>query len=263
MKAWTLAGAVALLAAVAVGPTSDRVPPGRLDLVLARGELRVCSTGDYQPFTYHDPVNGRWSGIDVDLAADLAARLGVRRSMVPTTWPTLLRDFSARCDIAMGGIAVTPDRARHASFSTSYLLDGKTPITRCTNAGRFTTLEEIDQPGVRVVVNPGGTNEQFVRSHLHRATILPWPDNNTVFDQLISGHAEVMVTDASEARWQAVRHPRLCPVHPDHPFSTAAKAYLLPPGDEIWKRRVDSWLADVRHDGTWDRIANPLLGLVD
>lgn len=258
MKTWIVTALVGVLAAGGLGPASNR-----LDTVLARGELRVCSTGDYRPFTYSDPNTGQWRGIDLDLASDLATRLGVRRTVVSTTWPTLMRDFTAKCDIAMGGVSITLDRAKQAFFSTAYLVDGKTPITRCENADRFQTLDQIDRPGVHVVVNPGGTNEQFVRAHLHSATIVPWPDNNTIFGQVVSGGADLMITDGSETRWQATQHHELCAVHPDKPFSYAQKAYLLPRGDVVWQQWVDQWLNLALHDGTWDRIAKPWLGLVD
>ena len=91
----------------------------------------------------------------------------------------------------MGGISVTPDRAARASYSDTYLQDGKAPITTCADAGRFQTLSQIDQPGVRVVVNPGGTNESYDRQMLKRATIVTFPDNNTIFDELLDGHDDL------------------------------------------------------------------------
>jgi len=47
--------------------------------------VRVCTTGAYRPFTYKDPRTGAYSGIDVTMAQDLAARLGVKVEWVPTT----------------------------------------------------------------------------------------------------------------------------------------------------------------------------------
>ncbi|WP_158882099.1 transporter substrate-binding domain-containing protein [Amycolatopsis anabasis] len=256
---------LALLAVLGIGTagaTSDRGPgpASRLDLVQHRGEIRVCSTGDYRPFTYRDPATGRWSGIDVDLAGDLAQRLGVRLTVVPTTWKKLVDDLGRACDLAMGGISVTLDRAKRAFFSTPYVRDGKTPITRCENAERFGTLEQIDQPGVRAIVNPGGTNEQFADANLHRATIVRHPDNNTIFEEIIAGRADLMITDATETRWQAKQHPELCAVHPDRPFTFAEKAYLLPRGDVVFQEFVNQWLHLAQNDGTYDRIAKPWLG---
>jgi cyclohexadienyl dehydratase len=255
--------AVALVAGCAAQPAAESEPaPAQsvLDAVLANGEIKVCSTGDYRPFTHLDDATGRWDGIDIDMAGDLAAKLGVRLTLVKTTWGTLLDDLSRTCDIAMGGISVTTDRAKRAFYSDPYLVDGKTPITRCENAGRFQTLEQINQPGVRAVVNPGGTNEKFADSNLTQATILRHPDNNTIFEEILAGRADLMITDATETRWQQQQHPELCAVHPDAPFTFSEKAYLLPRGDVVLKEWVDGWLRIARNDGTYTRFAQPRLG---
>ncbi|MEC3978531.1 transporter substrate-binding domain-containing protein [Amycolatopsis sp. H20-H5] len=255
---------IALLAVLGIGtasaaPDSGQDARSRLDTITARGEVRVCGTGDYRPLTYRDAA-GKWSGVDIELAADLAQRLGVRLTLVQTTWKALTDDVGTRCDLAMGGISVTLDRAKKAFFTAPIMKDGKTPITRCENVQRFGTLAQIDQPGVRVVVNPGGTNEQFAAANLHQATIVRHPDNNTIFDEILAGRADLMITDATETRWQANQHPELCAVHPDQPFTFAEKAYLLPRGDVVLQEWVDQWLHLVLNDGTYARIAKPWLG---
>jgi cyclohexadienyl dehydratase len=254
-------GLAALTLAAGCATTDDAAAPkSALDAVIARGEVKVCSTGDYRPFTYLDQATGRWEGIDVDMAGDLAQRLGVRLTLVKTTWAALLDDLGRTCDLAMGGISVTTDRAKRAYYSDAYLVDGKTPITRCENVARFQTVEQIDQPGVRVVVNPGGTNEQFVNARLNQATIVRHPDNNTIFDEIIAGRADLMITDATETKWQSRQHPELCAVHPDQPFTFAEKAYLLPRGDAVLQEWVNQWLHLARNDATYDRFAQSRLG---
>jgi cyclohexadienyl dehydratase len=244
-----------------VQPGPAAPPPSALDLISQRGELRVCSTGDYRPFTYRDPATGQFSGIDIDMAGDMAHQLGVRLTVVPTTWATLVGDLAGgRCDAAMGGVSITPDRARRAAFSDPYVIDGKAPITRCAQVARFQTLAAIDRPGVRVVVNPGGTNESFDRRHLKQATLVPHPDNNTIFDEIIAGRADLMITDVSEARWQAAQHPELCAVHPDRPLSFGPKAYLLPRGDVVFQQWVNVWLHQSLGDGTYQRFSHPWQG---
>ncbi|WP_020498561.1 transporter substrate-binding domain-containing protein [Sciscionella marina] len=232
-----------------------------LNRVGERGELRVCSTGDYLPFTKRDPETGRWSGMDIELAGDMAHRLGVRLRLVPSTWKDLTADVrSGKCDLAMGGVSITLERAKEAFFSDPYLRDGKTPITRCPDVDKYGTLAQIDRPGVRVVVNPGGTNESFAREHLEKATIVPHADNNTIFDEILAGRADLMITDATETRWQNKQHPQLCPVHPETPFSFSEKAYLTPRGDVVFQEWVNQWLHLMRGDGTFDRIAKPWIG---
>ncbi|AOK28346.1 MULTISPECIES: transporter substrate-binding domain-containing protein [Burkholderia] len=213
----------------------------RLDDVLARGTLRICTTGDYKPYTYRRE-DGQYEGIDIDMAASLAKSLGVKAVFVKTTWPSLMDDFIAKCDIAMGGISTTLERQKRAFFTAAYAVDGKTPIARCADIERYQTIAQIDQPHTRVIVNPGGTNERFAKQHFTHAQITVYPDNVTIFKQILSGNADVMVTDASETLLQQKLNPGLCAVHPHEPFQFGEKAYLVPRGDVVFQQYVDQWL---------------------
>jgi cyclohexadienyl dehydratase len=212
-----------------------------LDTILARGTLRVGLTGDYRPFSIKDG-SGKFEGFDVDMAESMAKGLGVKLEIVPTAWPTLLADLQGqKFDVGMGGISVTLDRAKTAFFSTPVMRTGKAPITRCSDQARFTSLGAIDQPGVRVITNPGGTNERFARANLKQAEIVVFPNNAAIFEELVAHHADVMMTDAVETRLQQRLHPELCAVNPDQPFDFSELAYLLP-RDPALKAWVDQWL---------------------
>jgi len=212
-----------------------------LDAILARGVVRIGLTGDYRPFSIKDPA-GTFTGLDVDMAESLARGLGVRLEVVPTAWPTLMADLqSQKFDIGMGGISVTLERAKTAAFSAPVMRTGKASIARCTDQARFTTLAEIDRPGTRVITNPGGTNERFARANVKQAEIIVFPNNAAIFDELVAGRADVMMTDAVETRLQQRLHPELCAIHPDQPFDFSELAYLLP-RDPALKAWVDTWL---------------------
>ena len=214
----------------------------RLDEILARGTLRVGTTGDYKPFTFRIGTGNSFVGLDIALAVDLAKAMGVKLQLVPTSWPTMMGDFADnRFDLAAGGVSVSLERQKKAFFSIPYLRDGKTPIVRCEDAPKYQTIAEIDRKDVRLIVNPGGTNERFARAHAPHATLIVHPDNVTIFDRIVAGEADVMITDAIEARLQARLHPKLCAVHPDAPFDFSEKAFLLPRDVEL-KAFVDQWL---------------------
>jgi cyclohexadienyl dehydratase len=227
--------------AALVGPANAETLT-RLDAIVGSGALRVGLTEDYRPFSFAD-ASDKVEVIDVDMALSLAQSLGVRLEIVKTSWPTLKSDLEAnRFDIAMGGITITLDRQKTGLFSNPVFSSGKTPITRCGDEAKYGTVAAIDQPGVRVIVNPGGTNERFDRSHLQKATIVPWSDNATIFDALVEGKADLMITDAVETRVQAKLHPGvLCPIHPDAPFDRSELAYWMP-RDPIFVAYVNQWL---------------------
>ena len=146
--------------------------------------------------------------------------------------------------------------------------EGKTPIARCAEAQNYHSLADIDRPDVRVVVNPGGANERFARSHLKAAPIRVFPDNRAIFEEIAEGRADVMMTDASETKFQAKQHPGvLCAIHPDKPFDFAEKAYWMR-RDATLKAFVDTWLRisiesgdaarpDVEMGGIADRLHTP------
>jgi cyclohexadienyl dehydratase len=180
----------------------------------------------------------------------------VRLVFVKTSWPSLLSDLQVgKFDLAGGGISVTRDREKSAFFSTPILQDGKTPITRCADVERFSTLADIDKPGARVITPLGGTNESFDRSHLRHATIITSTDNQSMFDELAIGNADVMITDATETRWQHKLHPELCSVHPEHPFNFVEKAYMMP-RDIVLKQWVDTFLHMQVSTGDLDSVLN-------
>jgi len=216
-----------------------RTGPPSLARAQASGVLRIATTGDYAPFSL--ARDGRLSGSDIALARSLAADLGLEAVFVPTSWPTLMPDLAAdRFDVALSGISITPGRAAAAFFSLPYHAGGKTIVARCTERVRFDTAQELDNPAVRVVVNPGGTNEAWVRTNLGRAQIQVHPDNRTIFQELVAGRADAMVTDDVEAELQSRRHPQLCRTLPGT-LSRADKAVLMP-RDAALKAAVDAWL---------------------
>ncbi|MFG3119028.1 transporter substrate-binding domain-containing protein [Streptomyces sp. NPDC048197] len=273
-RAVTLSALACLLAVTAAAPAASGAPApapqpaperGRqasaLDTVPRRGVLRVCTTGDYRPFSYRDPGTGSYRGVDIDMARDLARSLDAEPRYVPSTWAGLVGDLAAgRCDIAMGGVSITLARARSVAFSEPTRTDGKTPIVRCADKDKYGTLDQIDRPGTTVIVNPGGTNEEFARAHIKHAALKVHPDNTTIFNEIIAGRADVMMTDASETRYQAKLHPELCSVHPDKPFTFSEKAYALPRGDHDFTAYVNQWVHLATHDGTYRKYENAWMG---
>jgi len=230
-----------------------------LDQVIATGQLRVGTTGDYAPFSHLKEK--QYKGIDIDLAQDLAASLGAELTLVKTSWPTLMEDLaSGAFDIGMSGISKNLQRQRDALFSRPYHTGGKTPIVRCEDQIKYSNLTSIDVASTRLIVNPGGTNARFVTANISNARVLVHKNNITIFDEIIKGRADVMITDAIEVAVQVKKHPGLlCAAMPDQTLSFQEKAFLLP-RDIIWQQYVNNWLGQRRGEGRLEKIFAAHLG---
>jgi cyclohexadienyl dehydratase len=200
----------------------------------------VGTTGDYAPFSLEQ--HGVLRGSDVARVQRFAKTLGLGVRFIRTRWSSLMEDYvRGAFDIAAGGISITKERSAVARFSVPYHHGGKTAIGRCKERDKLTSLPAIDQPNVRVIVNPGGTNEAFARAQLSHATLRVFPDNRTIFTEIVRGRADVMVTDDVEVALQTKLHPELCRTTPEL-FAPADKAWLVQ-NDEELARAVDAFLA--------------------
>jgi cyclohexadienyl dehydratase len=221
--------------------TITLTPVPALQRVSASSALRIGTTGDYAPFSLED--SGTLTGSDIDRAQQLATHLHAVPVFIHTTWSSMADDLShGAFDVVMGGVSVTPAREAVGAFSTPYASGGKTILSRCADKQKFTKgLTAVDRDKVRVIVNPGGTNEQYVRTNIHHAQIVVFPDNRGIFAELIARHADVMVTDDAEADLQSKNHPQLCRAFAGT-LTHADKAIFMPHDPELLKV-VNDWLA--------------------
>lgn len=211
-------------------------------------ELTIGVTGDYPPLSVYDDKKNSFSGFDVEMAKSLGTYLHRKIVFIKTTWSTLEQDLLAhKFDIAMGGISITKQREENFLFSDAVLLDEKCAVLLCKEKSRYRSLTDIDQPQVTVIENSGGTNERFARQYLRKANIKIYPDNNTIFTQLLNGNANVMITDAIEAHYQQKLHPELCVLELPNETVQEHKAYMLCREDYELLKQINQWLEQMRN----------------
>jgi len=177
--------------------------------VWIKRELRVGVPGDYAPFAM--AKGDSLYGSDISMLRALAEAMQVRMILIKTSWPNLMRDMKDnKFDLAIGGISITPERLAIAPFSIPYHSGGKTFICLRKDSLRFLTPADANRTGVRLIVNKGGTNESVARAQFTLATLRVYPNNIGVFDEILAGRADVMLTDDTEADLKVRKIPQLC-----------------------------------------------------
>ena len=236
--------------------TASTHTQAKVEEIQTRGVLKVGTAGDYQPMSYLDPGTGRYVGFDAELAEDLASSLGVDIEYVETSWPTLMDDtLAGKFDLAICGITVTDARKEQALMSDGYLGNGKTVLCRAEDANKYTSLEAINRPEVRVMENPGGLNEQFARENLPDATLIIHDVNQEIPGLIAAGEADVMITETMEAGYYVGQDNRLAAPLIYEPFTHAELGVLMPKGSEDLLSYVNEFLEKEKASGRIDELA--------
>lgn len=226
-KPWLLAGLV--LTGVAAWMIWNQQTDAEAHDIFEDRELVVGTTGDYKPFTYWNEERNRYQGFDIDVIQAFAKAANLDVTFVKTTWPTLSEDTkSGKFDIAVGGITKKVEREVVGDFTSSYFSFQKAPLVKKKDVERLNSLATINDPAVKIGVNPGGTNEAFVKKHFPKADVTVFENNLDIPKAVKSGQVDVMVTDDIEALHYATELDLAVPKLTEA-WEPAEMAYLMQP----------------------------------
>lgn len=97
------------------------------------GKIVIGTEGTYPPFTYHD-ASGELTGFDVEIAREVAKRLGVEAQFEEAPWDSLLAGIDAgRFDSVFNEVSIRDDRKEKYDFSDPYISSGAVLIVREDN----------------------------------------------------------------------------------------------------------------------------------
>lgn len=229
---------------------------GKVAEIARRDTLLVGTTGDYRPLSFCENDGSYW-GFGIEVAKEIAKRLGVETTFVKTSWPTLTADVLAEpqlFDLAIGGITITDTRKETMLMSEGYLANGKTILCRKSESDRFKSLADIDKPEVRVMVNPGGLNEKYANANLTHATIIVHEKNEEIPGLIAEGSADVMITEITEAPYYVQTDIRLAAPLLNEPFTHGEIGVLMQKGQEDLLQMVNHTIRQMKSDGTLRRL---------
>ena len=229
---------------------------GKVAEILDRGTILFGTTGDYRPLSFCEPDGTYW-GFGIEVAKEIANKLGVAPEFKKTSWPTLTADVLTEpqlFDLAIGGITITDARRETMLMSDGYLANGKTILCRASDANRFKSLADIDKPEVRVMVNPGGLNEKFANENLTHATIIVHQKNEEIPTLVAEGAADVMITEITEAPYYVQADSRLAAPLLDKPFNHGEIGVLMKKGQEDLLQMVNNVIRQMKSDGSLRKL---------
>ena len=212
-----------------------------------------CDISGGAPFAFPDPSDpDRVIGFEVEIAEELAHRLGVRAERFSADWLALIDALEAdRCDLLINGFEVTADRERVVAFSAPYFRYAQQLVVRAEDRDRFTSLADLAGRPI-AVLNGSASIESLRSAGVPPSLIVEYDDSLAPFTETVIGRVDACLQESFIARFFAGHDPRLAVV--DATFDPGVYAVVVRRGDDALLAAVNAALADMRADGTLGRI---------
>lgn len=247
-KGWALVCGVLMLGSAASANESA------LDEILQSGELRVGTTGDWNPMTIKDPATDSYKGYDIDMMQALAEDLGVKVVFVPTDWKTLVNGVVSGQYHITGSASLSMSRAKVAGYSDSYFSLATVPLTHKDNADRFNDWDDLNQKGVKVAATLGTTQEMQVKSFFPDAehVIVEAPARD--FQEVLSRRADANITSNVEAATLVEKYSELMVVPVSEAKAPTPIAMLMKQDDQVWINYINHWIRLKQERGFFEEL---------
>ena len=233
---------------------TSAVAESRLQQILANGELRVGTTGDWNPMTMIDPTSKERKGFDIDIATALAADMGVKVVFVPTTWKTLVNGVLAAKYDMTSSASLSPKRALVAGYSLSYFAVEDVPLMLNKNKGKYNSWEDLNNPNVTVAVTLGTVQEKRAEVLFTKSKIIKVSAPARDYQEVLAGRADISMTSNLEAAKLVEQYPQMMVVPVQDGKNPTPLAVLLPQADQVWINYVNHWIILKSERGFFDQL---------
>lgn len=212
------------------------------------GVLTMSTNAAFPPYEMTNDV-GEFEGIDVEMAGEIAKRLGLELQIDDMDFDAaLLAVQQGKSDIAMAGITITEDRLVNMDFSDTYANGVQSVIV--PEGSDITSPDDL--AGKLVGVQRGTTGYTFCIDEFGEDAVAPFDNGNTAVQNLVSGKVDAVVIDNAPAQEYVAANPGLTIL--DTAFADEDYAIGVAKGNTQLLDAINSILAEMEADGTTQAI---------
>jgi polar amino acid transport system substrate-binding protein len=260
-----------LLAAICLLLTSHAEAQGVLRRAADRGKLIAAVVPDSLPQATRD-ASGKLIGFDIEVATEIARRLGLGIEFVTPTWQQILAGgWARRWDVAVASITPTRERATKIDFPAVYRYDLATLVVHKDNeailvpedaSGKVigvkqdTTFEDYLKGTLSIFMGPGN-----VRFRIKDPVIRTFPDKDRALQALAEGDGvklDAVVMSFADTR-QAVADRMPVRAIPGFLY-TEPVAIAVDKGDQRFVRAIEDAVLKMSGDGTLSTLSKKWFG---
>ncbi len=225
----------------------------KLQTILKNKELRVGTTGDWDPMSVKDPATNNYKGFDIDVMNELAKDMGVKVKFVPTDWKTIVSGITAdRYDISTS-VTKTDKRAEVAGFTETYYKYGTVPLVLKKNLKKFSTWDSLNNKDVTIATTLGTSQEEKAKEFFPESKLKSVEAPARDFQEVLAGRADGNITSSTEANKLVITYPELAIVQ-DGEKNPAFLAMMVSKDDKEWNDYVSKWINDKKTSGFFTNL---------
>ena len=152
------------------------------------GRLRTTINLGNVVLAQRDPTTGELGGVSVDLARELAKRLGVEAELHPfdTAGKAFAALKSGECDL--GFLAIDPQRAEDLDYTSPYVIIEGTYLVPDQSPLRM--IEDVDQDGIRIAAGKNTAYDLHLSRALRHAKLVHYPSSAAAIAALLAGETD-------------------------------------------------------------------------
>ena len=156
--------ALTLALAVSACGGSDDNGGDLLSAIEDKGVLTVSTDPAYPPQSELNKDTKKYEGFDIDVATEIAKRLGVEVAWEAPAWDTIIAgNWNGRWDASVGSMTITPERAEVLDFTPAYYF---TPAAIAVHEDNTTITDASDLDGKTVGACGGCTYDLYLQNKL-------------------------------------------------------------------------------------------------
>ncbi|MDY6324982.1 MAG: transporter substrate-binding domain-containing protein [Catonella sp.] len=246
-----LAGAMALSLVGCGGSGSD----DSLQRIKDAGAINIGLEGDWQPFSYHNE-NDELVGYDVEVAKEIAKRIGVEAKITEAPWDGLLTGLSTGVyDIVVNGVDVTEERQKTFDFSDPYAYDHIDLVVKNDNSD-ITTFDDLK--GKKTANSTGSTYAEWGTKY--GAEVSNVPTLAETMELVLNGTVDATINaDTSVQDYLNTTGETGLKIVAK---SDEATEYAIPikKGSYSLREAINKAIADMRSDGTLADLSKKYFG---
>ena len=217
---------------------------------ISAGTLRIGTTGDTKPYAYTE--DGELQGFDVEMAKEVAKRLGLETEFVTQEFSALLPAVAnGQLDMAAASISDTAEREKTVDFSDHYFI-GYISVLAAEGSGITDDASSLD--GKRLGIVQGTIQDSYAQDNFTGAELVRFPDNNSAVAALGSGTIDAHFLDFPVAEEYAAASDGSQVIAINVAVPEFPVGFPIAKGNTELKAAVDQAVADIVADGTWLEI---------